>query len=207
LRTANFILVLLALAGTGSAAAAGRMFCCNDEHGRHVCGDILPQACYGRAYREISETGMTSRRVEAPLTAEQRAQREAEEQRRKEEEAARKEQRRKDQALLDTYASEQDIEAMRNRAGQDVRLSIKNAEAKVAEARKQRRKFESEAEFYKNKRLPVELEKGLRDADYEIKAQESVIEAKTKELEAIRVKYDEDRRRYLELLHRAPAPR
>jgi len=204
---ASFALVLLTLSGAASAVGAGRMFCCNDEHGRPVCADILPQVCYGRAYREISETGMTSRRVEAPLTAEQRAQRAIEEQRRKEEEATLKEQRRKDQALLDTYGSEQDIEIMRGRAAQEVRQSIKNAEGKISEARQLRKKFEDEAEFYKKKRLPIAVAKGLHDADDEIKTLESVIEAKNKELEVIRAKYDADRRRFLELQHRSPPPR
>ncbi|MBA3997172.1 MAG: hypothetical protein C0466_08380 [Candidatus Accumulibacter sp.] len=193
--------VLAALSGAAPAAAA-RLFCCNDDSGRQVCGDILPQACYGRAYREIGESGYTVRRVEAPLSAEQRAQREIDEQRRKEEEAALKEQQRKDMALLNTYGSEKDIEAMRVRAEQDVRKSIANAEAKIADARKNRKRFEDEAEFYKKKTLPAEVDKGLRDADFEIKAQQSVIEAKNKELEIVRAKYDEDRRRFIDLSRR-----
>jgi hypothetical protein len=47
--------------------------------------------------------------------------------------------------------------------------------------------------------------KGLRDADNEIRSQESVIESKKKDQEAIRLKYDEDLRRFLELSQRAPA--
>lgn len=200
-------LLLLALSGAGSAAAAGQFYCCNDEHGKQVCGDILPPACYGRAYRELGSSGRTVRNVDAPLTAEQRAQRVAEDERRKEQEAALKEQKRKDQALLETYATEKDIETLRRRAENDVNLSIKAAEDKIAEAHKQRRKFENEAEFYKKKQLPPQVDKGLRDADAEVAAQMSVIASKKKDLETIRIKYDEDRRRFLELTRRAPAPR
>lgn len=203
-RAASLGLWLALLAGVQPAAAASRLFCCHDENGRQVCGDILPAACYGRAYREIGESGAV-RRVEAPLSAEQRAQREADEKRRKEEEIVLKEQQRKDAALLNTYGSEKDIEAMRARAEQDVRLSIKGAEAKIVEARKQRKRFEDEAEFYKKKTLPAEVDKGLRDADFEIKAQQSIIEAKNKELETVRAKYDEDRRRFVELTRRRAA--
>lgn len=199
----GLLLPLLMFLSAGSANA-GSLFCCIDDSNKQVCGDILPQACYGRAYRELGESGRTLRRVDAPLTAEQRALRVSEERRRKEEEVVLKEQRRKDQALLDTYASAQDIEILRNRAGQEVRLSIKRAEEKIVGAREQRKKFEEEAEFYKKKQLPSEIEKGLRDVDSEIKALESVIEAKNKELETIRLKYDEDRNRYLELSRRPP---
>ena len=188
------------LPGSGSLAmAAGRLFCCNDNNGKQVCGDILPHECYGRAYRELGDSGRTVRTVEAPLSAEQRAQRVAEEEKRKAEETALREQQRKDQALLNTYGTEQDIEAMRLRAQEDVKKSIKAAEVKIAEIRAQRKKFENEAEFYKKKQPPPEIQKGLRDADTEVKAQESIIEAKKQELDVIRDKYDEDKRRFIDL--------
>lgn len=193
-------LMLVALFGTGGQAmAASNMFCCNNANGKQVCGDILPQECYGRAYRELGASGRTIRNVEAPLTAEQRARRAAEEEQRKKDEAALREQQRKDQALLNTYGSEKDIETMRQHAQADVQKSIKNAEARIAEIQLQRKKYENEAEFYKKKPLPPDIQKGLSNADFEIKAQESIIEAKKKELEIIREKYDSDRRRYLEL--------
>ena len=203
--TVNLILLWLALSGVGSAAAAGQFFCCTDEHGKQVCGDILPQACYGRAYRELGSSGRTVRNIEAPLTAEQRAQRAAEDERRKEHEAALKEQKLKDQALLDTYGTEKDLETLRRRAEQDVTSSIKAAEEKIAEAQKQRKKFSDEAEFYKKKQLPASVDKGLRDADAEIEALMSVIASKKKDMEAIRIKIDEDRRRFRELTRRTPA--
>ena len=192
----------LALSFSGASMAAGKLFCCIDASGKQECGDILPQACYGRAYREIGESGRTVRQVDAPLTAEQRAQRAAEEERLKAEELVLKEKQRKDQALLNTYGSEKDIEAMRLRAQTDVFKAIKAAEDKITEIRLMRKKFEDEAEFYKKKQVPAEVKKGLNDADFEIKAQESVIESKKKELDTIRVKYDEDHRRYLEISRR-----
>lgn len=205
---ASFGLLLLALAGaTPPALAVGGLYCCQDEYGKQVCGDILPQACYGRAYRELGESGRTVRRVEAPLTAEQRAQQSAEEVRRMAQEAALKERQRKDQALLNTYGNEKDLDVMRLRAEEDVRQSVRNAESKIDVARQKRKEFEDEAEFYKKKRLPLDVEKGLRDADYEIKAQELFIEAKKRELETIRAKFDEDRRRLLELSRRGLTPR
>ena len=208
---ARFALLALALGGVG-AAQAGALYCCNDSNGKQVCGDILPQACYGRAYREIGDNGQVRRYVDAPPTAEQRAAREAEEKRRKEADLLLKEQKRKDAALLETYGSERDIEMMRQRAEQDTQAAIRTAEKKVGDARQLRKKYENEAEFYKKKDLPPEVQKGLREADYEIKAQQELVEAKKKELETIQAKYAEDRRRYLELTRGKaavanPAPR
>ena len=192
----------IALALSGSGMAAGKLYCCDDAKGMQVCGDVLPQACYGRAYREIGASGRTLRNVAAPLTAEERAQKALEEAKRKEEEAALKEQQRKDQALLNTYGSVKDIEAMRSRAQDDVQRSIAAAQEKIAEIRAQRKQYEDEAEFYKKKQLPAAVQKGLNDTAFEITAQESIIESKQKELKIIREKYDEDKRRYIDLSRR-----
>ena len=187
------------------AEAAGKLFCCNDANGKQVCGDLMPQECYGRAYRELGDTGRTVRNVDAPLTAEQRAERAEEDEKRKIEEAAMKERQRKDQALLNTYGSVGDIDAMRERALGDVRKSISDSESRIAEIRVRRVRFQDEAEFYKKKQLPPEIQKGLNDADSEIRAQQSVIESKKKEMEIIRAKFDEDKRRYLDLSRRGVA--
>jgi septal ring factor EnvC (AmiA/AmiB activator) len=187
---------------TAPAHAAGSLYCCNESSGKQICSDLLPPECYGRAYRELGETGRTLRTVEAPLTAEQRAQRAAAEAQRKAEEAVQREKQRKDQALLNTYSSEKDIELMRTRAIEDVQKSIRAAETTIAEVRLRRKSFENEAEFYKKRTLPPDVQKGLRDADRDIAAQEGLIESKGKDLEAIKLKYDEDRRRYIEISQR-----
>ena len=91
---------------------------------------------------------------------------------------------------------------MRLRAQEDVQKSIKDAEAQITTIRARRKKFENEAEFYKKKQLPPEVQKGLSDADSEIKAQQSIIESKRRDIDIIREKYDEDKRRYLDLSRR-----
>ena len=41
-------LMLASLLST-PAVAGGAILCCENAEGRRVCGDVLPQACYGRA--------------------------------------------------------------------------------------------------------------------------------------------------------------
>jgi hypothetical protein len=181
-------------------AQAGNMLCCQDPNtGRRACGDSLPEQCRGRAYKVLDGAGNVIKEVGPPMTAEQKALAAAEVQRKKEEEAARNEQRRKDQALLATYSSVQDIEQARARNMDVTQEAIKQVEAKIAALQKQRKKYEAELEFYKNKTAPPELAKNLRDTDSDIKAQNGLIEAKKAELEQIRAKYDQDKRRYTEL--------
>ena len=207
LKFSDGLIVLLAAFSTQAAAPVtpGKMYCC--EGGR-ICGDSLPEQCRGKAYRILDSSGNVLKEVGPPLTAEQKAQVAAEALRKKELEEQAKEQRRKDQALLDTYATPQDIDLAQSKAEADVNLAMKGAENRIAAARKQRKKFEEEAEFYKKKALPPEVAKGIRDADHEIKTQQELLDVKKGDAATIKAKYDADRKRYGELTGRnttAPA--
>ena len=158
----SLVLMGALLTLTESANGAGGMFyCCTDATGKYVCGDILPQSCYGRGYRELGADGRILHEIAPPMTAEQRAQQSAEEEARRQEAIAQKEQQIKDKALLDTYANVDDLESLRKRTLDDVQKFISNAEAQIADIKVQRKKFEDEAEFYKTKTMPLEIEKGL----------------------------------------------
>lgn len=198
------LILLLAAFSTQAAAPAGpgRFYCC--EGGR-VCGDSLPEQCRGKAYRILDNGGNVLKEVGPPLTAEQKALATAEALRKKELEEHAREQRRKDQALLDTYATPQDIDLAQGKAEADINLAIKGAEERIAAARKQRKKFEDEAEFYKKKALPPDVAKGLRDADHEIKTQQELLDVKQGDAATIKAKYDADRKRYAELTGRTTA--
>jgi len=203
LHAARHLLLLSLVLPIPVMAAGANIFCCNDERGKQVCGDILPMACVGRAYREINQVGMVVRIVEAPLSPEMKALRAQEERKKQEAEEAVREQRRMDAALAQTYGNEADIDLMRQRAEADVHKSIAAANEKIAEAKRRRKKFENEAEFYKKKQVPPEVEKGLKEEDYEIRAQEELIEAKKREFDLIKAKFDEDKRRFREMKARS----
>ena len=191
-----------ALAQTPPARVGGESVCCVDAGGHRVCGDLLPPQCAGRAYKVYNQQGLLVREVAAPLSAEEKAARAEAERREKETLAAQQEQRRRDQALLQTYASVQDIDRQQRRAEAEVTQAIADAEARIAEANRRRQKFAREAEFYPRGNLPPEVAKGLRDEDVEIRTQTELAEAKKRELAQIRAKYAEDRKRYLELTRR-----
>ena len=180
-------------------AQARSIYCCKDDRGLDVCSDILPQVCYGRAYREISERGNTLRRFDAPMTSEQRAAKEEEKKRVREEEKKQTEQERKNRALLATYASEQDIDFMRDLTVAEMENAIKLSRDKYDEAARKKGKIADEAEFYKKKGLPPELKAAMRESENEMRAQQDAIEAKQKEIEAAKTRYENDKNRYREL--------
>lgn len=194
------LIFFLLLVGPALPASAAKTFCCLEENGSQACGDQLPAQCYGRAYREVSESGMTLRQVEAPLTAEQRALREAQAKRKKEEDRRVLEERRKNQALLDTYASDKDIDAMRDRALADLEDARRQAHERYQDALQRKQHLVNEAEFYKRKPMPLELSNEIRSNDLELASQQVVVAAKLKEMEAVRARFAEEKKRYLELV-------
>ena len=199
------VLPLLVLLAVGSAQAASEFYCCQDPaNGRRVCGDTLPEQCRGRAYRILDSGGNIVKEVGAPLSPEQKAELVLENKRRKQLEDAGREQRRRDQALLDTYTTAEDIDLAQKKAEADVNLAIQATNERIATAQKKRKKFADEAEFYKKKALPPELEKDLRAIDHEIRLQQELIALKQKEFDTIKAKYDADRKRYFELTRKSP---
>jgi len=203
---AKHLLLSCALLLAPLAEAAGEFYCCQDpSRGQNVCGDTLPEPCRGRAYRIFDRGGNVIKEVGPPLTPEQKAEQAAENRRRKLREDAAREQRRMDQALLDTYATSQDIDIAQQKAENDVDQAIRNAQDGLDDVRAKRQKLMAEAEFYQKTTLPSELQNELRVADHEIKVQQELIDIKQHERAIIRAKYEADRKRYLELTHRNPA--
>ena len=190
--------ILLVLAAA-PACAQERMFKCKDSKGRTYYTQTPPVECLGKEMDELNKRGTVVKRREAAPTAEQIAAREADEKRKKEEEVAAKEEKRKNQALLNTYSSEKDIEDGRQRALKQAELTTKEIEKRIADAQKRAKELATEKEFYAKKPMPKKLQDDIKNNDTEIKGQEDALAAKKKELGDINAKYDEDKRRYLEL--------
>lgn len=207
-------LLFVALAGLGfcTPGLASSLYCCQEATtGRRVCGDLLPEQCKSVAYKVLDEAGNVINEVGPPLTADQKAVQAIEAKHKAEREAALREKRRKDAALFDAYASVRDIDRARENAEAEVNATTKKAENRLEEARKRRKTFEDEAEFYKKRELPAEVARGLREADDEIKALDAVVQSKQKDIENINAKYADEKRRYLEIQSSigkvAPLPR
>lgn len=190
--------VVLAIGFCLPFTVGAKTYCCTDKNGSRYCGDSVPEQCGNRAYREIGRGGIV-RNVAAPLTPEQKAQREAEEARKKEEDRLAADQRRKDQALLETYGSEKDIDGVRDRSLADLETASTQARVKHTAALQRKQQLDRELEFYVKKPVPAALKAQIKETDTEIEAQKKALDDKAREIDAIRAKFEEDRRRYREL--------
>ena len=203
------------LALTGMSLASGsvlaqapraRLIYCCDVGGQPVCGDILPEACYGRAYREVSPSGTVRRVVPAPLTPEEIAARDAEVNERRVEAALQLKQQRMDEALLETYRSLPQLDARRDREIGALDRAIQVLRQREGELiERQRVLIEEAAQAGEGNVSPV-LEENIHSLDGEIVAQRGVIAAKMRERAAVLDRFDEDRQRYIRLTTPAAQP-
>lgn len=194
------IATLAILVGLASGSAfAQPLYKCKDAKGKTYYTQTPPTECLGKEMDELSKQGTVVKKREAALTPEQLAAREAEEKRKKEQEALAKEEKRKNQALLNTYASEKDIEEGRQRALKQAEQSVKDIEKRIEDAEKRASKLAAEKEFYAKKPMPKKLQEDIRNNEIDLKSQQDALAAKKKDLGDVNAKYDEDKRRYLEL--------
>jgi hypothetical protein len=197
-RAAGWALALAALA-LSTAARADYFYTCKDKAGHPFSGNLPPPECKDVDIREQNPDGTLHRLIPAPLTREQRRQRdlEAEEQMKKEE--ADRAQARRDRALLETYGSADEIEAARQRGIAGQQMLIDRADQRIAQYQKERKRLDDEAEFYKNREMPTKLKEAF-DANQVLMQQQQ--ETRTKSLnqvKAINERFDAEKKRYLEL--------
>src|SRR6266699_401768 len=171
---------------------------------------VPPPECLGRDTQELNKSGTLIRKNPAtiPLSPAQEQAREAERRKKIEDEERSKEERRKNLALLNTYSSEKDIEDARARTLKEAQGAIQDTERSIAGAQKRQQELEAEKEFYVKKPMPFKLKQEIANNEIQIRNQTVLLDAKKKEINTINAKYNEDRRRYVELTSgKAPAQR
>lgn len=193
--------LLLPVMGSAQSSSGGQtIFCCENDAGRPVCGDVLPAACFGKAYREISPQGTVRRHVSAPLTKEELERRAEAERLEREEEARRLVQRRLDEALFETYPSLEAIDEAELRALAEIDRGVPEILERERDLIGERAVLRKEAEFYEGRQLPRELENAFASIESEMASYRRVLESKEIEKRAVRERFAADRRRYAELL-------
>ena len=188
-----------ALLFSAHTAAQQRMYKCADDKGKVYYTQVPPKECLGKETQELSRQGSVLKSTGSALSTEQQAAREEERKKQQEQEIAAREERRKNQALLNTYSSEKDLEDARGRALKDNEAAIQDVEKRIAGAEKRKKELEAEKEFYVKKPMPPKLQDDLKNNEVEIRNQRELLDAKKKKVSNINAKYDEDKRRYVEL--------
>ena len=194
----NFLGFCVAMAFGGAVFAQDeipvRTYCCEDATGAQICNTYqIAKACIGRAYRVIDQNGNVIQRFEAREQAEPVQKTVSE--RKKEEQKA-----RADEALLDTYYSEDEITLVQKRQERTIKRNIAKIEERLEKAQAKRAKLEKQKKQYKkDSEVPQALKVQLETANNEVFSELSLLDSKTQELEALNAKFDEERKRFREL--------
>lgn len=176
--------------GSCLAASAQGIYTCTDAKGRKLTSDRPIIECLDREQRVMNKDGSTRTVLPPSLTAEERAALEAKERRREAERTAQQDAIRRDRNLLARFPNEVEHNKARETALDDVRLSIRNSEQRIAELTKERKPLLDEAEFYTGRTMPAKLKQSLEFVEVAVDAHRTLIQNQEAELRRIDQLYD-----------------
>jgi hypothetical protein len=194
--------------GAPVAFAQGKIVCWKDASGKVVgCGDKVPAEFAGSGTKELDKQGNVRKTGESADDAAKRQAREKELAQAKAEENKRvKEQKRQDDALLNTFTNEKEIDLKRDRELRALdnfivqqNAALKGVNDRLADARKRAEGFEKD-----KKPVAPAVKDDLARAEREKARVEGEITANEKAKAETTTKYAEFRRRFMELKGIAP---
>ncbi len=195
----------LALAATiswGLPASAGDapllMYSCN-VNGHVFTGSEPPPECRSVDLRILNPDGSLKKIIPRPLNREERKRRDEEEEakRKADEEAHRLE--NADKRLLETYSSVSEIEAARVRAIAPMKVQIQQADARITQHLREKKRLDEEAEFYAKRELPIKLKDAFEANKALTDQQEKIKSDVNRSIDATNEKYERDKKRFAEL--------
>jgi hypothetical protein len=191
------ILAILAALALAPLSAGAQSYRCIGKDGKRYYGSTIPAECYARPVEQINAQGLVVKRIDPQGGEKERLAKEAAEAKKRQDEAATREVRRRNQALLATYTSEQDIDDARARALSENTKVIQDVASNLEAIRKRQSAYQEELDSYKSKgEPPARLRDELKNADDELTAQQQLLETKQRETEHINARYDDDKKRY-----------
>ena len=192
------ILFFLSLFIASGAHAA--IYMCKDASGRTLTSDRPIPECADRAIREYGNNGAVKRDISAPLTAEQKREKQLQEDKKKAELIAADEQKKSDRALSARYRSEEDITAARKRDTGVISDQIAQQKKALSSADKDWKEAQAAVEAQKKKGVvPAGLQYKLDRADQNVRDLKVRISDSEIELAQVHAKYDLTLQRYREI--------
>lgn len=194
------VLVLWGLvAGTagGSAwaqapAPAAGIYTCVDAKGRRLTADRPIAECTDREQRVLGPTGTERQRVGPTLTEQERAALEVQRRKEAEERARVADERRRERALMTRYPDKAAHDAERVAALEQVDQITVVAEKRITELQEQRKKLNTEMEFYKRdpNKAPMALRRTLAENEDAIAEQQRFVAGQDLEKRRVNQRFD-----------------
>ena len=180
--------------------ADAQSYRCTSKEGKKYYSSTIPRQCIGQPVEQLNSQGTVVRRIDPEGSEKERQAKEAAEAKKREQLATQREAARRNRALLATYTSAKDIDDAHRRALANNEKAAGEVERRIGEIRKRLAGYEKEIGLYKGKgEPPAKLTDDLRNAQVDLKYQEELLGVKQKEVVEINARYDDDKKRYVEL--------
>jgi hypothetical protein len=166
-----------------------------DDKGVTHYGDSLPPQYSGRDNSVMNSQGVTIRHNEA-VNRDQKLQSQAT-----------LDQQRRDRALLATFSNKEEIDLARDRNIQMDKTALQGLQQRMESAKQRLAANQKAARVYEQRRqpLPADLARDLKDNQADIAKIEDQIAQRKKNMAATQNRFDEDKRRFIELKSAEPA--
>lgn len=208
LNCAAFVLGAVAALAAGAALAQplpGTIYTCV-ANGRTYSGDRPPPECVNSDMRELNRDGSVRRVIPRPLTVDEQRARALEAKKRIEAEEQLLAQRRRDRSLLESYATEAEIEAARRKSLESAEQIVKRSQERAASLAQDRKRLIDEAEFFKKREQPESLKRAFTLNEQATGAEQRILAEANSEITRINERFDTEKKRYRELLASGARP-
>lgn len=193
-RRAMAALLLAAFAGPAAAQVKASeptgIYTCIDDKGRRVTADRPIPECAAKEQHILNRDGSVKGVRPPTLTAEERAEREAQERKAAEARAAQADAVRLDRNLKARYPNEPMHQRAREAAIDSVRAAIKASEQRLKDLAAERKPLQEESEFYVGRPMPSKLKAQIEANEVATEAQKNALSNQQSELVRINRFYD-----------------
>lgn len=174
---------------------------CQDATGKWHYGDTAAAACRESKITEINKRGVETKEVAAPLTEEQIKAKEIEQAEQEKLARLAAEQARKDKLLVNSYANEGELIAMRDRKLAEIDALILGSQETLTaqQAALERLQAKAKEESQSGKPVTVQTQKSLDKTLAVIAKQEAFMHNKRQERVAIAQQYQADLERFRQI--------
>ena len=189
--------------------AAFAAFKCVDEKGITRIGDTPPPECANVVMYETSRTGTVLKKIDPTPTADQVKARKEEADKKAAADKTAAEQKRKDMALLNTFSAEKEFDVTRDRQIEPIQGRIKQANERIGKIEARQKAIDEEMEFYKAGKKKAAGATAAEPPHMLVSENERLLHEKMtlqhsiaageKEIENLKARYDNDKKRWVAL--------
>ena len=160
---------------------------------------FVPESAVGEEYYPKIAASIDALAIR-PLTDEQRRARAEKARRDYQEQEVRRAQARRDIALMETYTSEDQIEAARQAALAGRQVIIDRSRQRLESLAAERTKLDNESEFYASRKLPAKLEHAIEANKELAQAEHRLIADMQVDMQRLNRRFDAELARFRELV-------